>query len=151
MFIQKIIDVIGLKTYSVGLYQAKAYRILKYTTAKALEAYQLSSLDWAVLGLLYDHKPGLKSTEIAELVGVEPSFVTVLIDELSAKKLVLRKESSSDRRTKLITLTPSGRRKIPIIETTLREATKGLLKGTSATDLMAYLRVLKTIIENSKN
>lgn len=148
MFLRKVIDLANIKTYAIGLDQAKAYRILKHVTSQALEKYSLSPLDWALLGLLSDQKNGLRPSEIAELLGVEAPFVTVIVDELQTKKMVVRKKDAVDRRAKLVTLTAHGHRRVLLIENQLRQATKGLMKGVSPQEIIAYMKVLKAIIAN---
>ena len=68
--IQKIQTVAqNRKTYRVGLLQAKAYRVLKHHTAKALSEFNISHIEWAFLGLLYDAPKGMRSSALAKELG----------------------------------------------------------------------------------
>ena len=139
-----------LSTYKAGLLQAKAYRILKHRTNELLRPYDLSSLDWAVLGLLFDHEKGFKLSELAKLLGIEAPFASIMIDVLEKKKLVKRIVHPDDRRAKIIILTSQGKKIVPIIEKDLREHTKDLIHGASLSSLQGYLKVLNTIIRNAE-
>lgn len=149
MFLKKFIDFSTIKTYTIGLHQAKAYRILKQTTAAALEKYHLSPLDWALMGLLLENKAGIRPSELAETLGVEAPFVTVLVDQLKQKKLVMRQKDPNDRRARLIVLSAAGRRKVEVIERDLRQSTKHLLQGLSPSEVLTYVKTLKTIVANA--
>lgn len=151
LMLKLITNTDSLTTYKTGLMQAKAYRSLKQVTSKALEPYKLSSLDWALLGLLFDSPEGFKLVEIAELLGVESPFVTVLIDGLEEKGLVTRTVKAEDKRAKIITLTDKSREMIPVIEKDLLSYTKVLLKGASVSEVIAYIKVLSKIVENSNH
>lgn len=141
----------NLTTYKTGLLQAKAYRILKQRTQQTLEPYGISSLDWALLGVLSEHGDGFKLIELASLLGVEASFATVMIDVLEKKKLVHRAQSLKDKRAKIITLSKKGHALVPVIEKDLRENMKDLLRGTSLPSIHGYMSVLNTIVRNAES
>ncbi len=144
MNIRKIVT-----TYNIGLLQSKAYRILKFYTADILSQYGLTSIEWALLGQLLDNNEGLKFVEVAGVLGVEAPFVTVLVDGLEKKGLVLRQNDTKDRRAKRITLTALGESKVPEVELVLRKDMKKLLSDISRTDILCYLKVLDSIVQNS--
>lgn len=137
-------------SYRVGLLQAKAYRILKNYTGKLLAAYELSTVDWALLGLLHDHPKGMRSSILAQELGVEAPFITSLFGKLNTMGLVESKRDEKDSRAKILSLTAKGASSVEKIEKELRSAMKPLLSGSSIGDLLSYVSVLETIIENAK-
>ena len=139
----------ALTTYNLGLLQAKAYRILKNKTSELLLTYNISTIDWALIGLLLDKKEGLRFSEAALALGVEAPFVTVIVDILEEKKIVSRHSSLTDKRSKTIALTVNGKSLALKIEHYLKKETKFLVVGVSISELIAYRKVLKAIIENS--
>ena len=54
-------------------------------------------------------EPGRSQNEIADQLGVAPSRVVVLVDELEADGLVERQHSRTDRRRRVVQLTDKGR------------------------------------------
>jgi len=145
-----LVESYGLTTYSLGLLQAKAYRILKNHTTETLKVFNISTVEWALLGLLYETKEGVGITILAELLGVEVPFVTTLIDSLEKKKLVERHFSKEDKRYKTVHLTVEGIGLLPNIEEVLKKKTKPLFAGLGIKDVFAYQKVLKSIIDNSQ-
>ena len=52
---------------------------------------------------------GMAMGEMARRIGVDPSYVTALVDDLDARGLARREPAPYDRRVKIIVLTDSGR------------------------------------------
>ncbi len=138
-------------TYRIGLLQAKAYRALKQYTTKALAHLDISTVEWAFLGLLFDEPNGLRASEAALELGVEAPFITVLHKKLGKKKLVEAKQDEHDTRAKVLFLSKEGRRFVEETEIYLRGKMRPLVRGTSMKDILAYISVLQTIEENSSD
>jgi len=138
-------------TYNFGILQNKVYKILKSSTDDLLKPHGITTVDWAMLGLLYDHKGGIRLIEIAELLAVEAPFVTALADDLEKKGLVFRTTSQKDKRSKYLQLSDKGRKMVKDLESHLQKETKSLIRGISFRDLLAYRRVLNKIVENQLN
>ncbi|MBC7766423.1 MarR family transcriptional regulator [Arenimonas sp.] len=151
-FLKKIKDTIhNRKTYRAGLLQAKVYRILKgYSQDRLISEYGLSTIDWALLGLLNDNPVGLRPSVIADALGVEPPFITVLITRLMTLGLIDVRTKKDDGRVKIFFLNAEGSKLVPEVEKYLRSQMSFLIKGINPRDLMAYSSVLEQIVENSK-
>ena len=52
---------------------------------------------------------GVNQQEIADITLRDKSAMTYLIDNLTKRKMIMRKEDEKDRRNKLVFLTPEGR------------------------------------------
>jgi len=52
---------------------------------------------------------GMAMGEMARRIGVDPSYVTALVDDLDARGLARREPAPYDRRVKIIVLTDAGR------------------------------------------
>lgn len=150
----KLFKILGLErqitTYTVGLLQAKAYRILKHASNDALKEFAISPLEWSFLGLLNDQPAGMRARELAEILGVEPPFVTVVVKKLKAQKLLTLKVDTHDKRAKTITLSAEGKKFIPKVEATLRAKTDHFIKGLNKLEILAYIKVLNTIVKNDR-
>lgn len=75
---------------------------------RALEPYRLRSRHYTVL-MAVTERGGLSQRELGELLGIDPSAVVALIDDLSAAGFVRRDPHPEDRRTRLVMLTDAGR------------------------------------------
>jgi DNA-binding MarR family transcriptional regulator len=137
-------------TYTSGLLQAKAYRALKKWTTSALKSRNIATIDWALLGLLYEKKSGYRPGELAFELGVEAPFITALVTKLKKQGYVESKRDTKDTRVRCICLTKEGMEFVQDTEPFLREAMRPLIKGISIDDVISYLIVLEKIIENEQ-
>jgi MarR family transcriptional regulator for hemolysin len=70
--------------------------------------FGISRAQWAVLARL-DRTEGLKQSELAELLDLQPISLTRLLDRLAANGLIERKPDPTDRRANRLYLTPAAR------------------------------------------
>lgn len=70
----------------------------------------LSDATWTPLVHLLRLGDGISQTELATTVGLDGSSLVRLLDMLVAQGLIERQAHASDRRIKLVHLTPEGRR-----------------------------------------
>lgn len=148
-FIKKLRSLVSNRTtYRVGLLQAKAYRILKRRTTELLSHEGLSTIEWALLGLLHD-EGSLGSSAIARMLLVEQPFVTVMTAKLIKLGFVERSRDPDDARAKRYALTRAGSAFVEKTEQQLRDGVRGLFSGASARDIAGYIAVLETIVGNA--
>ncbi|GHF38942.1 DNA-binding MarR family transcriptional regulator [Amycolatopsis bartoniae] len=74
---------------------------------RALEPFGLRSRHYTVLLAAAEHG-GLSQRELGDLLGVDPSAVVALVDDLQRAGLVRRDPHPDDRRTRLVVLTEAG-------------------------------------------
>jgi DNA-binding MarR family transcriptional regulator len=99
------------KTYSLGLTQAKSFRLFKYNADQVLKEYGINSIEWATLGLIYEDNKNciaINKKQIAEKLGLKKPFITKLIQSLKKKKLVREIVNEKDMRSENIELTEKG-------------------------------------------
>lgn len=137
-------------TYRAGLLQAKVYRALKTYTGEKIAKHDISTIDWALLGLLYDNQDGMRAKSLADELGVEAPFITVLIAKLQKKNLVGTKPDLKDSRAKNIFLTTKGKQFVPKVEAELFQDMKIFIEGIPKSEMLSYISVLEQINENSK-
>ena len=137
-----------LKTYNSGLLQAKAYRLLKSYISLTLKKYGISTVEWALIGQLYEVK-SVTITEAAKILDVEKPFATNLAETLRKKGFVKRLVDKDDRRSKRISLTDKGNMQVPVIESDVRGAMSKILNEVSVEDIFSYVKVLEEIVKNT--
>lgn len=135
-------------TYRAGLLQTKAYRILKQHTTKLLSQHDITTVEWAMLGLLYDNKKGLRASALAYELGVEAPFITQIVNRIKKTAFIGQVQDAEDSRAKILQLTPKGRAFVDSTERYLRDETRSLFRGIPFADLMTYLSVMQAIIDN---
>lgn len=152
---EQIIDVLindkqfGLNAYSTGLLQGKAYSRLHVRLTQALLPFHISIPEWKLLGQLHEHG-NIKLTILANRLSYDPPMVTKLVNQLEKKRLVTRELDEIDERVKIITITSEGNQLILDAEPEVRNVMYVLLQGISQEELITYLKVLTTIVNNTQ-
>jgi DNA-binding MarR family transcriptional regulator len=82
--------------------------------------------------------------ELSGALGIDPPYATVVVHDLSERGLVERIPHPTDRRAKLVTLTPAGRDVAQQAEEMLREPPAGLV-ALPADQLRELARVLAAV------
>lgn len=86
-----------------------------------------------------------RQTTLAEAVGIEGPSLVRLLDQLESSGLVSRKEDPTDRRAKVLALTPAGQEIATRIEADLERLRDATFAKVSAADLEASLRVFRAM------
>lgn len=146
-----IIKHLTLTTYQIGVLVARTHRVLKAHTDVVLAPYDLTSVDWAIIGLLYDEaKTGMKLSALSEELGVEAPFITVRIKRLETRHLVTIMRGTLDKRERYAHITPAGKKLVATIEPILRTASRQWLKGVGPLDVKGFIAVMKTVALNDQ-
>jgi MarR family 2-MHQ and catechol resistance regulon transcriptional repressor len=94
---------------SLWLVLSRCYRALSQIAERSIAAAGLCLSDFAALEALF-HKGPLTITEIQGKVLLASGSMTAAVDRLERKGLIKRGPAPSDRRAKLLYLTPEGKR-----------------------------------------
>jgi MarR family 2-MHQ and catechol resistance regulon transcriptional repressor len=123
---------------------SRCYRALSQIAESSIAEAGLCLSDFAALEALL-HKGPLTITEIQAKVLLASGSMTAAVDRLESKGLVMRTTTPSDRRAKVLELTPEGRR---VMEAAFRrhaaelEAAMAILNGTEKRQLKSLLKKL---------
>ena len=83
-------------------------RLMRTYADQRARQFDMTRAQWAVLARL-EHHEGLKQSELAEMLDLQPITLTRLVDRLSASGLIERRADPNDRRAKRLYLTPAAR------------------------------------------
>jgi MarR family transcriptional regulator, transcriptional regulator for hemolysin len=122
-------------------------RLLKTYADQRARQYGMTRAQWAVLFRL-DRSEGLKQSELAEILDLQPITLTRLLDRLAENGLIERRADPNDRRANRLFLTPAAR---PLLErlTTLGEDMMAtVLSGLDAKANERLLGDLGTLRDN---
>ncbi|SSC24078.1 DNA-binding transcriptional regulator, MarR family [Klenkia terrae] len=97
-------------TDDLGFLLSRASGAVVRATNAALTSHGLRVRQYSVLVLACDAADGVTQRELADVLGLDPSQVVLLVDELAGAGLVERRPSEADRRTRLVVATDAGRR-----------------------------------------
>jgi DNA-binding MarR family transcriptional regulator len=96
-------------TDDVGFLLSRASGLFVRASNAALVPHGLRVRPYSVLLLACSSESGVSQRDLAGMLGLDPSQVVLLVDELAEAGLVERRSSATDRRTKLVVATVSGR------------------------------------------
>jgi len=109
--------------------------------------FGLTRAQWRATKMLY-HREGLRQTELAELLEMEPIAVGRVIDRLQAAGFVERRPDPRDRRAWRLYVTEQARVIVGDMELIARDLRKDASRGIEYDELRQALGVLDRIKEN---
>ncbi|HXD07849.1 MAG TPA: MarR family transcriptional regulator [Burkholderiaceae bacterium] len=83
-------------------------RTWRLAVDRRLKSLGMSQAAWMTVAMAAKSKEPLAQIELAQRVGVEGATMVAMLDRLAKAGLVVRTPSLTDRRVKLVTLTPQG-------------------------------------------
>jgi DNA-binding MarR family transcriptional regulator len=107
----------------------------------------LTPSQFACLLAMPEQAGEFKVQEVAEVMGLSPSRTSRIVDSLVRDGLFSRRTLDSDRRTQLVTLTPTGREKWQLAHKLLAECEKRLLAHLLPQRKQELAETLQTIIK----
>ncbi len=109
--------------------------------------FGLTRAQWRATKMLY-HREGLRQTELAEFLEMEPIAVGRVIDRLQAAGFVERRADPKDRRAWRLYTTEQSRVIIDDMELIARELRKDASRGIDYAELEQALAVIGRIKDN---
>ena len=125
-------------------------RLVRAYADKEAARYGITRAQWAVL-VKVERAEGMKQSELAELLEVQPITLTRLIDKLCDNDWIERRSDASDRRVKRLYLRKAGRQLLGRMSGLKSELTANALDGINPADAHRLLTQLETIKENVRN
>ncbi|GAA5126327.1 MarR family winged helix-turn-helix transcriptional regulator [Haloechinothrix salitolerans] len=92
----------------VGFLLSRASGVVARSVNKALAPLGLRVRSYSVLLFACEWTPGITQRQLASVMGLDPSQIVALVDDLEQRDLVTRMPDPADRRNKLITATDEG-------------------------------------------
>jgi len=125
-------------------------RLMRAYADKEAARYGITRAQWAVLSKV-ERQEGLKQTELAELLEMQPITLTRLIDKLCDNGWIERRSDDSDRRVNRLYLKKAARPLLGKLAGLRSELTATALEGISPADAHRLLTQLESIKENVRN
>jgi MarR family transcriptional regulator, organic hydroperoxide resistance regulator len=138
-------------TADVGFLLSRASGQLIRATNTALAVHGLRVRSYSALLLACDSGDGMSQRDLAEALGLDPSQVVLLVDELTESGLVERHPSESDRRTKLVRATGAGQVLRRHAERSVGAAHRVQLDGLSAGEQEQLRGLLARLVRSGQS
>lgn len=131
----------------LGIKVAKVRNSIKNEMEVALIPYDITTTQFVVLVKLCE-KDRMTQKDLAQETNYKQSALTLILDKLEAKKLIIREAKENDRRAYLIAITDEGRELEKNVIIIAKEQEKRILDGISTNEKEIFLNVLDKIFYN---
>ena len=131
----------------IGIKVAKVRNSIKNEMEIALMPYNITTTQFVVLVKLCE-KDRMTQKDLANETNYKESALTLILDKLESKELIIREAKENDRRAYLIAITNEGReleRKLIVVA---KELEKRILDGISDEQKKEFLNTLDKIFYN---
>jgi DNA-binding MarR family transcriptional regulator len=125
-------------------------RMMSAYADKAAARFGITRAQWAVLAKL-ERIEGMKQTELAEQMEMQPITLTRLIDKLCENGWIERRGDETDRRVNRLYLRKAGRQLLGKLSSLRSELTATALEGINPADAYRLLSQLESIKENVRS
>jgi MarR family transcriptional regulator, lower aerobic nicotinate degradation pathway regulator len=120
----------------------RLWRASNARTAEALETIGLTPALFAVLNVL-GARDGVIQQQLSADMGIDPSAMVGLVDELESAGLAQRRRRQGDRRAWEVTITAEGRRRLEHARRLATEVEDDVLGGLSTDERRQLLTLLR--------
>jgi MarR family transcriptional regulator, transcriptional regulator for hemolysin len=124
-------------------------RLLRTYADQKARRFGMTRAQWAVL-LRLERREGLKQSDLAEQLDLQPITLTRLVDRLCDNGLIERRADPNDRRAKRLYLTPAARPLLDRIAVQLEELSTTVLAGIKSAEIDLVLSKLGQARDNLK-
>ena len=125
------------------------FQICTTAGAEAVSSAGLTPQEFAVMGYLNstDGEPDLDQSALAARLGVDRNSTSLLVGSLETKGLITRRISDTDRRARLVRLTPKGERLFHKLHPHALELQQQVLTVLDLTERELFIDLLVRVIE----
>ncbi len=120
----------------------RLWRVSHTRFAETLESLGLTTARFALLNVLAVRKGAIQQ-EIGAEMGIDPSTMVSLIDQLETAGLAKRRPRPTDRRAREVAITPKGRRVLERARQLAMQAEDDVLRGLSPAERRQLLALLR--------
>jgi MarR family transcriptional regulator, lower aerobic nicotinate degradation pathway regulator len=126
----------------------RLWRVSHTRVAEALESLGLTTALFALLNVL-GTREGAIQQEIGAEMGIDPSTMVSLIDQLETAGLAKRRPRPTDRRAREVAITPKGRRVLKQARELAMQAEDDVLHGLSEGERRRLLALLRRALDSA--
>jgi DNA-binding MarR family transcriptional regulator len=109
-------------------------------------AHDITPIQYAVLSVLAA-RPGIDQSTLAGLAALDRATIGDVVARLARRRLLSRLPDTRDRRSRVLTLTPQGKRLLATAETAVRRTQSRILAPLSAAERKTFLALLAKLVD----
>lgn len=120
---------------------------VSHSFARKLITSEVTVAEWVILREMYDKSEIISSSMIAELTGLTRGAVSKLVDRLVRKNLIIRTESTADRRFLRIELSSKAKELVPALAAIADENDEAFFSSLSKKEQKILMDILIKLSE----
>jgi DNA-binding MarR family transcriptional regulator len=127
------------------------FRLWRASHTGVTAAFETLGLTPALFALLnvIGAREGAIQQELGSAMGIDPSTMVALIDQLEGAGLAKRRPSARDRRAREVTITPKGRRVLERARKAAAQVEDEVLRGLSGAERSQLLTLLRRALDSA--
>jgi MarR family transcriptional regulator for hemolysin len=125
-------------------------RLIKTYADQRARQFGISRAQWAVL-IRIERTEGLKQSELAEMLDLQPITLTRLLDRLANNGLIERRADPNDRRANRLYLTAAAKPVLGQLAELGADMMETVLEGLSAASIERMLKELSAVKDNLRS
>lgn len=134
----------GMLDQLVGFHLRRAQSVVFENFMKMVKEERVTPGQFGVLTLI-EQNPGLNQSGLASALGIERSTMVAVINVLEERDLVRRQESTTDRRSYVLSLTRQGKGLLKIANDKVRQNEAWITSALDSSEKDHLIRMLKKI------
>jgi DNA-binding MarR family transcriptional regulator len=107
--------------------------------------FEITPVQYSALLAIEIHG-GIDQTALCNIIAFDRSTIGEVLSRLERKSLIKRTTGASDRRTKLLYITPAGRKLIDDIEPAVQSTQRRILQPLTMSERTTLMRMLKKLV-----
>ena len=140
----------GMTMYEASLLHSRADRALRAVVSRRLEQFQLTMMEWLLLGTVkHAGKEGLTMSAAASTLDVTLPQVTSLSASLTRAKLLRQRVNRQDRRSRRLVATAAGQKLVSETEEATSSVLDDWLADVPPDEFDAYMKTVKTLADRA--
>jgi DNA-binding MarR family transcriptional regulator len=135
--------------HHIGFWLRTVSNQVSHSFARKVEESGATVAEWVIIREMYSYKEPFPPSKLAEITMLSRGAVSKLIERLVSKGLVLREDSSGDRRFQQISLTKAGENLVPKLAKLADENDEFFFGSLTAKEKEQLIKTLKKVIEQA--
>jgi MarR family transcriptional regulator, lower aerobic nicotinate degradation pathway regulator len=111
---------------------------------------ELTAVQYAALVAIGSH-PGIDATRLSQVIYFDRSTIGDVLDRMESKGWILRASTTSDRRVKLLKLSPAGHEILLQVEPAIRRVQERLIAPLSPREAKTLIRLLARMADAAED
>lgn len=109
------------------------------------ETHGMTPVQYSALQAVMSN-PGIDQRSLARTIGLDTSTIGSVIDRLEARGLVSRNASPTDKRVRMLNLTPSGKDAVEAVIPYMLQAQERMLDPLTKAERTEFMRMLRVLV-----